>query len=541
VEVNRRRAFAAQLWRLADLTRAAERRRSFRAKAYRRAVWSLDHLDPDLEVDDEELLATPGIGPGIAALISEYRSQGRLLRLDLLEASFPTESPRLRRLPRMSPKLLSQLKVSLGVDTSEDLASAIDTGAALSLHGVGDATLELWSRILALAPGPEYVAANDAWEMSRALATHIEEHLNCQVVIAGAVRRLEEWVDAIKLVVVTDKIERVEFFLAESAALAEMVRADGSRMVGRTHDGQRVVADISPPSRAGTVLIAATGPPAHASSVLALGSFATEADAYRADGSPWIAPPARGLPRDAAARVVTVDDLEGDLHIHTEASPDGRMTVGQLMAAAESRGYRYLLITDHTHGLRFGGLGPEALAAQAVELSGTRTSSCLLLHGAEVNIDAGGLLDIDDDTISILDFVVAGVHSHFSLGQVEQTRRLVKALSHPAVRVLAHPLGRRIGIRPPIDIDFPAVVEAAVASSVAFEVNGHRDRLDLPVTWIEVAADAGAVFAANSDAHRLSELSNVENAVASLQRVGVGPERVVNALPLQEFLAWAHK
>ena len=539
--VNRRRAFATQLWRLADLTRASERHRSFRAKAYRRAVWSLDHLDPDLDADDERLLATAGIGPGIAALVSEFRSQGRLLRLDSLEASYPTESRRLRRLPRMSPKLLSQLKVSLGVDTREDLALAIDTGAASSLHGVGEATLELWSRILALSPGPEHVPANEAWEMSRVLATHIEEHLRCQVVIAGAVRRLEEWVDAINLVVVTDDIESVESFLSESAALAEMVRADGSRMMGRTHDEQWVVADISPPPRAGTTLIAATGPPAHARSVVALGNFATEDDAYRAAGSPWIAPPARGLAGDAAARVVTVDDIEGDLHIHTEASPDGRMTLDQLAAEAESRGYRYLLITDHTHGLRFGGLGPEALAAQAVELSGTRASSCLLLHGAEVNIDADGLLDIGDDTISLLDLVVAGVHSHFSLGQVEQTHRLVKALSHPAVRVLAHPFGRRIGIRPPIDIDFPAVVEAAVAGSVAFEVNGHRDRLDLPVTWIEVAADAGAVFAASSDAHRVSEMLNVENAVASLQRAGVGPERVVNAMPLEEFLAWAHQ
>jgi DNA polymerase (family 10) len=162
----------------------------------------------------------------------------------------------------------------------------------------------------------------------------------------------------------------------------------------------------------------------------------------------------------------------------------------------------------------------------------------LVLHGAELNIDRDGGLDIGDEGLALLDLAVAGLHSHFDLGREEQTARVLTAMRHPVVRILAHPTGRRIGIRPAVDLDVEAVIAAAVDHGVALEVNGHRDRLDLSADHATAALSAGAMLAANSDAHRMGELGNVANSVGTLQRAGVPPASVVNTLPVARFWDW---
>jgi DNA polymerase (family 10) len=131
------------------------------------------------------------------------------------------------------------------------------------------------------------------------------------------------------------------------------------------------------------------------------------------------------------------------------------------------------------------------------------------------------------------------LHSHFDLERSEQTARVLKALSHPAVRVLAHPTGRRIGHRPAIDLDIDAVITAAVENNVALEVNGHRDRLDLTAEHAALAIAGGALLAANSDAHRIGEMGNIANSVATMQRAGIAPSSVVNTKSVGAFREWA--
>lgn len=530
------RDFARRLWRLADLVQAAERRRSFRAKAYRTAVWSLDDL-PSLDADEETLLATPGIGPGVTRLIAEYRTSGELAQSIPLETAYPSETARLRRLPRMNPTMLRGLK-DLGVETTVDLAGAIESGAAATLKGAGPQTLELWSRILDLYPDSDHVPAHQAWVTASALADHIARHSGGWVDIAGEVRRLEEWVTRIDLVVLTENRADLERFLDQTASLSA-AEIGNDEIRGRTHSGMDVSIHPSPPEGGGTALIRATGPAGH-TAVSTEEQFPTEAEAYEDAGLPLIPPPARHLPLELAQSVVVDGDLRGDLHIHTEASPDGRMTLEEVATRVGSHGYGYLAITDHTQGLRFGGLDEAAVAAQAAELARVRElfDSLTILHGAELNIGPDGSLDLAEEALSLLDMAVAGVHSYFGLDRQTQTQRVVTALEHPTVRVLAHPSGRRIGIRPPLDLDMEAVIDAAVVNGVALEVNGHRDRLDLSAEWIARAASRGAVFAANSDAHRIGELSNITNAVGVLQRAGIEPAQVVNTWSEERFSAW---
>jgi DNA polymerase (family X) len=532
-----RRELAGMLWRLADLTQAAERRRSFRAKAYRGAIWSLDCLAADLDETDDRLLATPGIGPGVARLIREYRRSGGIDQLGLLEESYPRDVSILRRLPRMTPKQLRELKQSFGVNTVGDLRTLIDAGLATEVPGVGPATVELWEEIIDLPPNPGLVPSHRAFVTATALAAHFERNLGTRVEVAGEVRRVTEWVSRIDLLVVVDG--DVGDFLGSSAIFSDVSLASSGAHHARTHSDIEVAVHVAPPVAAGTALLWATGPEEHAASITAE-LFATEGDAYHAAGLKLIPPPARELAVDEALGVVTMEDIRGDLHLHSVASPDGRMSLEDIAARAEARGYAYVLITDHTRGLRFGGLEPESLLAQSEEIERLRSQfpGVRIWSGAELNIAPDGTLDIDDSTLDVLDFAVAGVHSNFRLTSDEQTKRVITAMSHPKVRVLAHPFGRRIGIRPPLDVDMARVIEGSVEHSVALETNGHRDRLDLPADWLRTALGMGAFFAANSDAHRVAEMDNISNAVATLQRAGVGPDRVVNTFDADAFERW---
>lgn len=535
-----RRTFASALWHLADLVRAADTRRSFRSKAFSRAVWSLDDLPPSLQIDRHSLLEVPGIGPGVANLIEEFLHTGEIEELTRLTRDLPREAGRLRRLPRMNPRVLRDLK-AMGVETRSDLRIAIETdGMGDSITGVGPATVELWRKILDLPPTSSAVPAHEAWVLGRSLAAHIAAHTDSWVDVAGAVRRVEEWVDELTLLVVTSDRDDITGFLETTAVLAES-RSGDLHFAGTTLTGMPVSITLAAPEEAGTALVLATGPPAHAATVEGQDPQPTEHDVYRSAGFAWIPPPARGLPIDAATQVVSLEELRGDLHLHSESSPDGRMSLDHIASGAQERNYEYVLITDHTIGLRFGGLDARGLRRQAEEIAEVRVRhpGIEILHGAELNIDRDGALDIEEAGLEALDFAVAGLHSHFGLTRYEQTERLIRAVSHPVVKILAHPFGRRIGIRPGIDVDFERVIEAAVRNRVALESNGHRDRLDLPPPWIELAAERGALFAANSDAHRLPELENVIPALASLQRAGIGSDLIVNCWSIEDLRSWS--
>ncbi|HEX6221128.1 MAG TPA: PHP domain-containing protein, partial [Acidimicrobiia bacterium] len=321
--------------------------------------------------------------------------------------------------------------------------------------------------------------------------------------------------------------------------LADAERS-GNTHHAHAHTGTPVEIVWTPPEAAGTTLAGMTGPKEHLAH-LSNDAYPTEHELYHASGFPLIPAPARTLPIDVGSRVVVRQDLKGDLHLHSKASPDGRLSLTELFAAAIAEGHQYVLITDHTRGLRFGGLDEAEIRIQAgtIDRLRGRFPELAIFHGAELNIDADGSLDLEDETLEILDFAVAGVHSYFGLSRDEQTNRLEQAISHPAVRVLAHPFGRRIGVRPAIDVDMNRIIEAAVRHGVALETNGHRDRLDLSSAWIEKAAERGAVFAANSDAHRLSEIGNVANALGTLQRAGVAAEQVVNTWDTAKLQGWA--
>lgn len=234
-------------------------------------------------------------------------------------------------------------------------------------------------------------------------------------------------------------------------------------------------------------------------------------------------------------------DIIGDLHVHTDLSGDGRNTLEEMVEAAIARGLRYIAITDHAEDLRINGASRQEMLAQRHRIDELREAypEITLLHGSELNLGPEGELDYDDEFLLAFDWCVASVHSHFKLDEAQQTKRILKALAHPAVNAIGHLQGRRIGKRRGIDLDVDAVLDAAAETGTAIEINSHLDRLDASAEVLWAARERDVVFVVNSDAHRTIEFTHHRHGIRQAERGWVAAERIANTWEVARFLDWA--
>jgi putative hydrolase len=248
----------------------------------------------------------------------------------------------------------------------------------------------------------------------------------------------------------------------------------------------------------------------------------------------------RRILADSAFDGPALEQYRGDLQMHSEWS-DGSPTVQEIADACVERGYQYAAVTDHSYGLRIaGGMSMVEAAAQRLAIAGVNARSggqFRLLQGIEANIDAAGHLDLTDDEATTFDIVLAAPHSRLRKND-DQTDRMLTALQHPAVRILAHPRGRISGSRAGVIANWDAVFEAAAQRGVAIEIDGDPARQDLDYTLARRALTFGCIFALDSDAHTTTQLSYAETAVAHARLAGIPVDRVVNCWPLERLRAW---
>jgi len=236
---------------------------------------------------------------------------------------------------------------------------------------------------------------------------------------------------------------------------------------------------------------------------------------------------------------VSLEDIKGDLHVHTQHS-DGHRSIAEMARAAQARGYRYIGIGDHSKGRGVAnGLDEKRLAKQIREIRQLNDTlkGFHILIGSEVDIRRDGTLDFDDEILAQLDFCVASVHSAFHLDADAQTERIIKAMQNPYLDILGHPTGRIIGERDPYDLDMERVIQAAAELGVALEINSFPDRLDLKDVHARRAIEVGAMIAINTDSHDAEHLALIQYGVATARRGWVEPKHVLNARPLREMLA----
>jgi histidinol phosphatase-like PHP family hydrolase len=248
-----------------------------------------------------------------------------------------------------------------------------------------------------------------------------------------------------------------------------------------------------------------------------------------------------GLSKPASGHhaLVQTKDLRGDLHTHTNLT-DGIASLEDMVAAAKKRGYQYYAVTDHAPDLVMQQMTDEKMLAQRAEVAALADRAGLaLLHGTELNIGPDGSVDWEAGFLAGFDLCVASVHSSFDQDRQTMTMRFITAAENPYVNIIGHPLTRKLGRRPPVDVDLDALYEACARTGTALEINASPARMDLPPEHISAAKAAGVKFSIDSDAHSLGDLSNIPYGVASARLGGLTDEDVINTWPLKrltEFL-----
>ena len=259
----------------------------------------------------------------------------------------------------------------------------------------------------------------------------------------------------------------------------------------------------------------------------------------RAERDPTLSGTAEGAGRGAG--LVRMKDLRGDLHTHTDLT-DGIVSLEGMIAAAGARGYEYYAVTDHAPNLVMQRMTDEKMLAQRDQLRALAdTTGMVLLHGSELNIAPDGSVDWDEDFLGGFDICVASVHSSFEQDLATMTKRFVTAAENPRVNIIGHPLTRKLGRRPPVDVDFDALYAACARTGTALEINASPDRMDLPPERLAAARDAGVKFAIDTDAHSLVDLTNMRYGVAAARFGCLTTEDVINAWPLDRLRDFLRK
>jgi DNA polymerase (family 10) len=543
----------------------------YRVRVYDRAARSVAGHHADVStLDHDGLRQIPNIGGTIADKILEYLHSGQIAAVEKLRAKVPAGVRELTAIPTLGPRKAMQLYQELGVSSVPELAQAIEQGRLAGLRGFGPKTAEnLRHGIELLRRAGGRVLISTAMAVAEEVVGELSTVAGCvDCRYAGSLRRFRESIGDVDVLAAAGDPEPVMDAFTRLPLVAEVVARGPTKTSVRTRRGLQVDLRVVPPQAWGAALLYFTGSKAHNVRVreiavrkgLKLSEYGlfqvedgelvvsqTEQEVYQRLGLPWIPPPLRedrgeieAALAGALPELVTVGDIRGDLHTHTDLT-DGVASLPEMLAAAQARGYRYFAVTDHAKNLPMQRMTGAKMIAQRERLRTLAAEFDLaLLHGTELNIDPDGGVDWDADFLSGFDLCLATVHSHFQQPRAAMTRRLVRACENPFVNVIGHPMTRQIGRREPVDADFDAVFEAAARTGTALEVNSFPDRLDLNDELILRAKRHGVRFAINTDAHATGHLAHLRYGVGMAQRGWLTAAEVINTWPLarlREFVA----
>jgi DNA polymerase (family X) len=510
----------------------------FAARAYRRAASLVRETKAPVAelVRQGRVRELRGIGPSIEARLRELVETGSIAEIEQLERDLPPDVIGLGRFLGLSSQRTLHIARALDVRTADELRAAARAGRLRDVPGVGPKTEAKLLQLLSLPETPK--------PPRRLLLSHARAIVNRVATLlggepAGDVRRWTDEPRRLAVVVPTDDADSVLKAFAALPEIVAVVEQHECRSIGVTVDGVAVEAIVAAPQRFGTELLRATGTEEYVAALGPLPEAADEEDVYRALGIPFCPPELREQPfRGAAPALVEVDEIRGDLHCHTTWS-DGRGTVQEMAEATRALGYEYLAICDHTPAVgAVPGLTADDLRRQALEIADVneQVAPFRVLRGVECDILRDGKLDLPDSLLAELDWVQASVHGGQRMPRRELTKRVEEAVRNPYVRCLSHPHGRIIGHRPENALDLARVIEIALETGVALEVNGLPDRLDLRGELVRLAVDAGVRIVVSTDAHSVRGLTNMELAVRTARRGWATAADVVNTKPLASLL-----
>ncbi len=547
-----------QLELLADMLEL-EGEQAFRVLAYRRAAQRIKETGGSIAqlALDGKAKELQGIGKTIEEKIVQIVQTGEIEALARRRERIPPDVVSFMRLPGLGPKTARRIWLELGVSTLEGLRAAAEEERLRTLAGLGPKTEENVLKALRDHAKPK-AAARPLLGAGLPAVLAVVEALRAhpaalQVSEAGSVRRRRETFRDLDVIATATDAEALIDAFTGFDWVAEVAARGGTKATVVSHDGLRFDLRVVPPACYGNLLQHFTGSKNHnvamreeaqrrGLSISEYGvtdvengevhTFVSEPELYEFLGYQYIPPELREAAGELEAarrgelpELVVEQDIRGDLHAHTTWSADGKSTMEEMALAAKARGYSYLAITDHSHYLRDGRL--EAQAEELAELN-TRLGPFRLLRGIEVNIRANGTLDVEDEVLAELDWVVASIHAAFG---TSPTERVIAAMENPHVDCIGHPTGRKINKRGPMDVDLERVFAAAVETGTAVEINSQPDRLDLRDADARLAGERGVRLVVSTDAHSTRALDYVTLGIGQARRAWLTKEQIVNTRP----------
>ena len=549
---------------------------AFKAMSYRRAADYISKMSEAIEdtASRDALQEIPGVGRNIAQKIKDIIGTGTTKHLEDLLTKVPEELLELLKIPGLGPRTASRLYRETGVTGIGDLEAALKDGRVAALKGFGQ------RRVQALEKGLHDLGSRDrrhllayAWPVAEEIAQAL---MSCapgvRAEVAGSIRRRKETVGDVDIVAACNEenVPAVARCFLTGRGIGEVLAGGPTKCSIRLDGGMQVDLRIVRMHEFTTALHHFTGSKEHHVHLRGIakdlglkineyGVFKEEAgsaeepvpvkdesELYRLLGMDYVPPEMREDTGEVEAALesrlpslVETEDILGDLHIHSNFT-DGIDSIERLARAAASRGYEYIAITDHSKALAFArGLDEERLSQQAELIDSLNKSvpGLRILKGIEVDILAGGKMDLPDDALRRCDVVVASIHSGFRNDQEQIYSRLEGACKNPHVDIIGHPTGRIIGQRDPYPLDMPRLVDLAKKTGTVLEINASPDRLDMSDQYARACKQAGVRCSIDTDAHSLRGLDDIRFGIDVARRGWLGKDDVLNTKRLHHLLA----
>ncbi len=569
------KSIATVLYETADLLEI-DGQDSFRIRSYRNAAQAIENLTEqikDIIGEPKKVLAIPGIGKGMLVNLQELFKDGTLsVQADLLKKYHPSML-QLLKIQGLGPKTIALIWSAYKVCDVDGVEKLAREGKIRELPRMGEKHEQ---KLLKAIEDYRRISGRFLIDVAEAEANKLTEYLAKfpgidRITPAGSLRRGRETVGDLDILVTgkaccsdTERAQAVEY-VAKYPPLMDVIARGDNKISFRLRSDLQVDVRLLPPESFGAAMQYFTGSKAHNVALrqraLKMGytlneySLAdlktekpvagrTEEEIYAKLKLDYIPPELRenlgeidAAEKHTLPTLITLDDLQGDVHMHT-VETDGKNTIEEMAEAAKARGYKYIAITDHSKNLAFAnGLDDKRAVAhiQKIREANEKIEGITIFAGIEVDILADGDLDLSDDVLAQMDVVIASVHSVFNQEPAKMTERLLKAVENPNTSIIGHPTGRLQLRRDAYHFDMDAVLTAAAKRKVAMELNSYPDRLDLNDIHLRQAKQRGVKIVINTDSHHTSHLDKIRYGILQARRAWLTKEDVLNTLPAQKF------
>ena len=546
----------------------------FRINTYRKVGRIIGDMPTDIEtlLASGDLAKTPGIGKSSLAKIEEFVKTGTITAYKQLLTKIPPTLLELLTIPGMGPKGVKAVYEKLNIKTISELKKAIKSGSLAELPGFGDKKAEVIARgIEFLEKSTGRIRLDQALDAADTVSCFLSELSGIEKIQpAGSLRRRAETIGDVDILVAAKKGKKIIDAFTAAAFVQEVLAAGptkGSAIVQTATCPVHVDVRVVPKESFGAAAQYFTGSKQHnvrlreiaVKAKLKLNEYGlfkadkmiagpVEEEIYQKLGLDYIDPVLREDRGEIEAakthtlpELIDFEDIKGDLHVHTNAS-DGNASISELAQAAKDMGYKYICITDHSKSSAIAnGLSSKQLTNQIKQICklNEKIKGITILAGTEVDILADSSLDFDNKLLADLDFVIAAIHSGLASSREKVTSRTLKAMDNPYVHCIAHPTGRLIGQREPMDIDISAVIKHAAQTHTALEVNANPWRLDLKDIHCRMAVEAQVMLVIGTDAHSIGGLGLMGYGVATAARGWATKADALNTLSPAKLKNWA--